>query len=181
MSIEFEKRFTKLFNYGSTKENIPNKLIDKLDLEMHIQLNKRPSKKQPFKLRTFNFASYLYTKFSDIKDFKYDFYTPHNMFKDNIYLEITFKSLKYKVSHTIAKKYCPEEIVEMAIKQKAFNYYLDKNIIFTYFEGDDHFLYIFFEISVLELVNIFRNAIKVKHQETLARQKKKIPLHKQLC
>ena len=34
MSFEFEKYFTKLFNYGSTKENIPNKLIQKLDLEL---------------------------------------------------------------------------------------------------------------------------------------------------
>ena len=35
-------------------------------------------------------------------------------------------------------------MVEMSVKQKAFNYYLDKNTIFTYFEGDDHFLYVFF-------------------------------------
>lgn len=27
MSFLYEKYFTKLFNYGSTKENIPNKLI----------------------------------------------------------------------------------------------------------------------------------------------------------
>jgi len=31
-SIEFENIFAKLFNYGSTKENIPNKLISKLKL-----------------------------------------------------------------------------------------------------------------------------------------------------
>lgn len=58
----------------------------------------------------------------------------------------------------------PEEIIDGAIKQKAFNYYLDKNFVFTYFEGDSCFLYIFFEISVLELVNIFRSIIKSKHQ-----------------
>jgi len=33
-SVEFETMFTKLFNYGSTKENIPNKLINKLKLEL---------------------------------------------------------------------------------------------------------------------------------------------------
>jgi len=54
--------------------------------------------------------------------------------------------------------------VDGAIKQKAFNYYLDKNFVFTYFEGDNHFLYIFFEMSVLELVNIFRSIIKTKHK-----------------
>ena len=33
-SLEFETLYTKLFNYGSTKENIPNKLINKLKLDM---------------------------------------------------------------------------------------------------------------------------------------------------
>lgn len=64
----------------------------------------------------------------------------------------------------MSKKYIPEDIVDGAIRQKAFNYFLDRNFVLTFFEGDDHFLYIFFEISVLELVNIFRKAIKAKHQ-----------------
>lgn len=66
------------------------------------------------------------------------------MFKDNITLDLVFRSKRYKVSHCISKKYIPEEIVDGAIKQKAFNYYLDKNFVFTYFQGDEHFLYIFF-------------------------------------
>ena len=36
--------------------------IEKLGLEIYIELNKRPEKKQPYKLRTFNFGSYLFTK-----------------------------------------------------------------------------------------------------------------------
>ena len=100
--------------------------------------------KHPYKLRTFNFSSYLCLKVETIKEFKYDFDTPHNLFKDNLYFTINFRSLKYKVSHLLEKKYCPEEVVEMAIKQKAFNYYLDKNVVLTYFEGDNHFLYLFF-------------------------------------
>lgn len=77
---------------------------------------------------------------------------------------MNFRSRKYKVSHNMSKKYIPEDIVDGAIRQKAFNYFLDRNFVLTFFEGDDHFLYIFFEISVLELVNIFRKAIKAKHQ-----------------
>ena len=103
------------------------------------------------------------------------------MFKDNVVIDMIFRSKKYKVTYKIEKKYCPEEIVEMAIKQKAFNYYLDKNFVFTYFEGDNHFLYIFYEISVLELVNIFRSIIKTKNSESLSKKMKKMPMHKQLC
>lgn len=103
-------------------------------------------------------------KIQQINQYKYEFNTPHNMFKDKVELEVTFRSKKYKVSHKIKKSYVPEELYQKAIKQKAFNYYLDKNFVFTCFEGDNHFLYIFFEISVLDLVNIFRKIIKNKHQ-----------------
>lgn len=81
------------------------------------------------------------------------------MFKDKLHIEVKFFSRRYKVSHEIKYDLLPEDIVECSIKQKAFNYHLDKNLILTFFEGDDHFLYFFFEISALELVNIFRNSI----------------------
>ena len=94
---------------------------------------------------------------------------------------MNFRSKRYKVQYKIQKKYVPEDVVDGAIKQKAFNYYLDKNFVFTYFEGDNHFLYIFFEMSVLELVNIFRSIIKTKHKQTLNQKTKKLPMYKQLC
>ena len=47
----------------------------------------------------------------------------------------------------------PTDIADCAIKQKAFNYFLSKNIVITFFEGDKSFLYCFLEISVLEVIN----------------------------
>lgn len=32
--------YKKLFNYGSTKENLPNKLLKKLNLNLDIKINK---------------------------------------------------------------------------------------------------------------------------------------------
>ena len=55
--------------------------------------------KVPFKLKTYNFSSYLCFKLTDIQEFKYDFYTPHNMFKDKLNVKVKFFSRKYKVSH----------------------------------------------------------------------------------
>lgn len=71
--------------------------------------------------------------------------------------------------------------MECSIRQKAFNYHLDKNLILTFFEGDDHFLYFFFEISALELVNIFRNTIAESQKEIIKGAMKKVPLHKKLA
>lgn len=65
----------------------------------------------------------------------------------------------------------------MAIRQKAFNYYLDKNLVFALFEGDNNFLYLLGEYSAVELLTEFRREIKKQtqlRQLELARQKKKL-------
>lgn len=107
-------------------------MIENLNLEIDVALNNKRFT-QPFKLRTFNFSSYICFKIAQIQDYKYEFSTPHNFFKDKISLELVFRSKNFKVCHKIQRKYNPEDIVDGAIKQKAFNYYLDKNIVFTFF------------------------------------------------
>ena len=104
-SVEFETMFTKLFNYGSTKENIPNKLISKLKLQLEVTINKKKYSLYPYKLRTFNFSSYLYSKVTELNQIKFDMYTPHNMFKDNLEISVVFYSRTFKVSHRIDYKF----------------------------------------------------------------------------
>jgi hypothetical protein len=117
----------------------------------------------------------------ELSQIRFDMYTPHNMFKDDLSVDIKFYSRTYKVSHTISYKFKPEEIAECAIRQKAFNYFLAKNLIITFFEGDNTFLYCFLEISLLELITEFRKAIKAEYQTHIDKKNKKLPLYKQLC
>lgn len=98
----------RLFDYGSTKENIANKLLAKLNLQLHIKINKLALSSVPYKLRSFNFSSYLVFKCTDVNTLKFDFNSPPNLFKDKITLELTFESRKYKASHTIRRQYFPE-------------------------------------------------------------------------
>ena len=174
-----EKLFCRLFEYGSTKENIPNKLIKKLGLEINLRLNKMELRNIPFSIKTFNFSSYLVAKVLEIQGLEFDFTTPHNMFKDKIELEITFYSRTFMFSHSIKKSYLPEDIYQQAVRQKAFNYYLDKNFVFTFFEGDRSFLYLFVEFSLLEIINEFRNKMKTNRDKMIA-PLKAIKLWKQL-
>lgn len=104
---EYEKIYVRLFDYGSTKENIANKLLTKLNLQIHLKVNKMGLLNIPFKMRNFNFSSYLVFKCTDIAQIKFDFSTPHNMFKEKLNLELTFESKKYKASYTIKKQYFP--------------------------------------------------------------------------
>lgn len=81
--------------------------------------------------------------------------------------------------HSIKKVYLPEEIYKNGIRQKAFNYYLDKNFIFTFFEGETKFLYLFIEFSLLEIINEFRNKMK-QNKDKLPAPLKSIKIWKQL-
>ena len=81
--------------------------------------------------------------------------------------------------HSIKKTYLPEDIYKHGIRQKAFNYYLDKNFIFTFFEGDKSFLYLFIEFSLLEIINEFRNKMK-RSKDKLVVPLKSIKIWKQL-
>ena len=107
-SLEFESIFTKLFNYGSTKENIPNKLISKLKLEMEVSINGKKYGNYKYKLRHFNFSSYIYAKITELSQIPFDMYTPHNMFKDKLSISIKFYSRTYKVSHQLNYQFLPE-------------------------------------------------------------------------
>jgi hypothetical protein len=78
---EYEKTYIRLFDYGSTKENIANKLLTRLNLQLHLKI---------FKMKNFNFSSYLVFKCTDIANLQFDFNSPHNIFKDKISVELTF-------------------------------------------------------------------------------------------
>lgn len=73
-----------------------------------MEINKKKKlEKIPFKLKTFNFSSYLCFKLTEVQEFKYDFYTPHNMFKDKLHIEVKFFSRRYKVSHELKYELLP--------------------------------------------------------------------------
>jgi hypothetical protein len=87
---EYEKTYIRLFDYGSTKENIANKLLTRLNLQLHLKINKVCLTNIPFKMKNFNFSSYLVFKCTDIANLQFDFNSPHNIFKDKISVELTF-------------------------------------------------------------------------------------------
>lgn len=108
-----------------------------------MTINKRTYPNYPFRLRNFNFSSYLYAKMPELSQVPFDLYTPHNMFKDKLEISLKFYSKTFKVSHAMGFSWKPEEVADCAIRQKAFNYFLEKNLVITFFEGDSAFLYAF--------------------------------------
>ncbi len=85
----------------------------------------------------------------ELNQVPFDLYTPHNLFKDKLEINLKFYSRTFRVAHSMAFSWKPEEIADCAIRQRAFNYFLEKNLVITFFEGYSAFLYAFLEISVL--------------------------------
>ena len=74
---------------------------------MEVTINGRRVGGYKYKLRHFNFSSYIYAKIEEVSQIAFDMYTPHNMFKDNLNISIKFYSRTYKVSHQIDYKFSP--------------------------------------------------------------------------
>ena len=45
-----------------------------------------------------------------------------------------------------------KDLMSKTVRQKAFNYFVDGHLLITYFEGDDHLLYMIFEISAIQII-----------------------------
>lgn len=45
-----------------------------------------------------------------------------------------------------------KQLLTEAVRQKAFNYFVQGNVLLTYFEGDDRLLYMVFEMSAIEVI-----------------------------
>ena len=82
-------------------------MINKLKLEIDVVINKRKLSNYPYKLRNFNFSSYIYAKIAELNEIAFDMYTPNNFFKDQLEISITFYSRTFKVSHTLNYKFKP--------------------------------------------------------------------------
>ncbi|KAL4441603.1 hypothetical protein ABPG74_021535 [Tetrahymena malaccensis] len=148
----YEKYFTdyrKLFEYCSTKENLPNKLLQRLKLKVNATINKLKISEKKYLLRSENFSSHLLIKFDEIQKINLQYL-------DEINFEISFFSVHLKTSVKIARKFKVKDIFEKSVCQKAFCYYEERNFLTCFFEGDSMFLYTLFEISAMELVTRFR-------------------------
>ncbi|KAL4493096.1 hypothetical protein ABPG72_003181 [Tetrahymena utriculariae] len=148
----YEKYFTdyrKLFEYCSTKENLPNKLLQRLKLKVSATINKFKISEKKYLLRCENFSSHLLIKFDEIQKINLQYL-------DAINFEISFFSLHLKTSVKIARMFKVKDIFERSVCQKAFCYYEERNFLTCFFEGDSIFLYTLFEISAIELVTRFR-------------------------
>ncbi|KAM3135728.1 hypothetical protein pb186bvf_012125 [Paramecium bursaria] len=153
----FNDKMLSLFQYGSTKLNLFDKLLNSMKLKTELTINK--NRFEPKLLfRKLNSASHIYFK-QMIEN------VPLRMKKDTydeLKLKLTITSDLLQMSHTIQKNYTCQEILQKSVKQKAFNFLVDGNILFAYFDQDNYILYMLFEYSGPQFMNLLWRQIKKK-------------------
>ena len=63
---KFFMDFKKLFNYGSTKENLPNKLLKNMGIHVEVQINDQTYPNYKYFMRSENFTSHLLLKINEV-------------------------------------------------------------------------------------------------------------------
>ncbi len=159
----FVDNYLKIFDYGHIKENVLNKLIEKLQLRIDISWNrKRPyyalyQDNYPFKMKYYNNMTHLLLRVDEIKKILISDLSV-------IDLMITIKSRYLRRAIELNYLIKKDDIYDEKNRKstKVFHYFPMKNLLFVYFDQDIKVQYMICNISILEVVTQLYNKTKLK-------------------
>jgi len=159
----FVENYLKMFEYGHVKENVLNKLIERLNIRIDIAWNKkRPyyalyQDNFPFKIKYQNNMSHIILRVDDIKKI---------LIQDLSVLDlvITFRSRYLRRSIELDFQIKKDDIYDASNRKstKVFHYLPLKNLLFVYFDNDTKVQYMLCEISILEVITRLYNVMRSK-------------------
>lgn len=143
------KKVDEMFKYNSMKMNVPNKIVEWLNLELDLTIHKNISiQGHKFNYNKMNYAGFFFTEVKKISKLRFvEFDT----------LKVTFNFRSSRLEETVQIPFVIDkrDILEGCKKTRLFNYYLNKNLALVYFDGDDSILKCLFEISAVHLILSF--------------------------
>ena len=143
------KKVDEMFKYNSMKMNVPNKIVEWLNIELDLSIHKNISiQGHKFHYNKMNYASFFFTEVKKVNKLR---------FAEFDSLKITFHFRSSRLEETVQIPFIIDkrEILESCKKTRLFNYYLNKNLALVYFDGDDSILKCLFEISAVHLILSF--------------------------
>lgn len=142
----FMKKVSEMYQYNSMKMNIPNKIIDWLQLTLDVKIGKEVLVGgHKYTYNKMNYAGFIYTEIKKISKLKF-----HSF--DNLKISLIFRSPRLLESVEFQYEIPKRDILESCKKTRLFNYYIQKNLAFIYFDGDDSILKCLFEVSSVHLI-----------------------------
>ncbi len=154
------KKVDEMFKYNSMKMNIPNKIVEWLNLELDLTIHKNISiQGHKFHYNKMNYAGFFFTEVKKISKLRFAEF-------DALKITFTFRSSRLEESVQMPFAIDKHEILNDCKKTRLFNYYLNKNLALVYFDGDNSILKCLFEISAVHLILSFV-ALFQKNKTTL--------------
>lgn len=149
----FTKKVTEMYKYNSMKMNVPNKMLDWLQLRLDVRIGKSVvAENHPFSCSMMNYAGFAYSEISQISRI------PLSEF-DNLPVVLIFRSARVSKSVELAYNINKMDLLNKSIKTKVFNYYIKESLTLLFFEGDKFILKSLFEISCVHLINAFAKVL----------------------
>jgi hypothetical protein len=142
----FMKKVSEMYVYNSMKMNIPNKIIEWLQLTLDVRIGKNiVVTGHKFTCNKLNYAGFIYAEITKISKLRFASF-------DNLRLNLVFRSAKLSDPVEVIYDIPKSAILDICKKTRLFNYYISKNIAIIYFDNDDSILKCLFEISAVHLI-----------------------------
>lgn len=142
----FMKKVSEMYVYNSMKMNIPNKIIEWLQLSLDVRIGKDIIVSgHKFTCNKLNYAGFIYAEIKKISKLRFASF-------DNLKVSLIFISAKFSGPVEVVYDIPKTAILDLCKKTRLFNYYISKNIAIIYFDGDDSILKCLFEISAVHLI-----------------------------
>lgn len=166
----FNKNYYKLFEYNHVKENIANKLVQRLDLKIDVEINpssrlyQKIVKNHPFRIKLDNNLTHFVVPLTEVANSRLDDLQV-------IEYKFIFHSAFLKNRVTFHHKFNKKDVFQDSIKTKAFCYYPHGSILLVYFDEDNRILYALFEISAIDVLIKCRESLSKKLNQPLVNPK----------
>lgn len=158
----FMKKISEMYQYNSMKMNVPNKIIDWLQLTLDVRIGKDIFVSgHKYSYSKLNYAGFIFTEVKRISKLRFTSF-------DSLKLSLIFRSPKLSEAVDFSFDIPKKAIIENCNKTRLFNYYIQKNVALIYFDKDDSILKCLFEVSSVHLILRFADIFS-RAKQTIAK------------
>jgi hypothetical protein len=142
----------KIFGYNTMKENVVTQIIENFDIKINIYVNDSLAKSSKSMIKKDNYSSYFFSVY-DMQKFK---------FYDTINLRIEVCSMNSNIKFEDRLVLSEQEVTNSSSGLKVYAFHMIKNLLFVNFKGDNKIMFMFFKISMMEIIHKFASLMNKK-------------------
>jgi hypothetical protein len=149
----------KLFAYNTTKENVVNQLIETFNIYIRIFICDALGKTRKYLMKKDNYSSYYFAIY-EMQQFKF-----YDTMRIRIEVRSKDSNIRFEESFVLSE----QTVLAQAVGLKVYAFHTHKNLMFVNFRDDSKIMFMFYQISIMEIIHRFSNILKQKMQSFSAK------------